>query len=58
MKFYSPAFQDKMPIPQKFTYHGSDISIPLTWEDVPGNAQSLAIIMDDPDAPIGFGSIG
>lgn len=53
MKIYSPAFQEKMPIPEKYTCEGSDISIPLAWEDVPEEAISLALIMDDPDAPAG-----
>ena len=53
MKFYSPAFQNEMPIPQKYAYDGSDCSIPLAWEGVPAGTQSLAFIMDDPDAPAG-----
>lgn len=53
MKFFSPAFQNKMPIPQKYAYDGSDSSIPLAWEGVPAGTQSLAFIMDDPDAPAG-----
>ncbi len=53
MKFFSPAFEDKMPIPQKYAYYGSDCSIPLAWESIPSETQSLALIMDDPDAPAG-----
>ncbi len=53
MKFSSPAFQEKMPIPSKYTYDGSNVSVPLTWEEIPPESQSLALIMDDPDAPVG-----
>ncbi len=53
MKLFSPAFQDKSPIPDKYTCDGRDISIPLNWQDIPAEAQTLALIMDDPDAPGG-----
>lgn len=49
----SPAFQAGERIPKEFTCDGQDISIPLEWSDIPENAKSLALIMDDPDAPIG-----
>jgi len=53
MKLFSPAFQEKSPIPDKYTCDGRDISIPLNWQDIPAQAHSLALIMDDPDAPGG-----
>jgi hypothetical protein len=53
MRITSPAFSDGGPIPAKYTVDGADISPPLLIEDVPENAASLAIIMDDPDAPGG-----
>ena len=47
----STAFAPNGPIPGKYTCEGSDISPPLAWSGVPANARSLALIVDDPDAP-------
>jgi Raf kinase inhibitor-like YbhB/YbcL family protein len=47
----SPAFSAMGPIPTKYTCDGDDISPPLEWTGVPDDAQSLALIVDDPDAP-------
>jgi Raf kinase inhibitor-like YbhB/YbcL family protein len=49
----SSAFQDGGMIPSKYTCDGQDISPPLTWEGVPAGTKSLALISDDPDAPMG-----
>lgn len=49
----SSAFGEGEPIPQRYTCDGEDISPPLTWTAPPEGADSLALIMDDPDAPIG-----
>ena len=49
----SPAFAHGEPIPRKYTCDGEDISPPLRWSDPPQGTQSLALIADDPDAPIG-----
>ncbi len=35
----------------KYTCEGSDIAPPLKWEGIPGGTRSLALIVDDPDAP-------
>ncbi len=51
--FSSPAFGHGQPIPAVYTCKGRDISPPLTWSDLPQGTKSLALIMDDPDAPIG-----
>jgi Raf kinase inhibitor-like YbhB/YbcL family protein len=51
MKLTSPAFPHRGEIPQAYTCEGHDISPPLTWSEVPPNARSLALIVDDPDAP-------
>jgi Raf kinase inhibitor-like YbhB/YbcL family protein len=51
MKITSPAFAHNGEIPQKYTCEGSDVSPPLAWSGVPANAKSLALIVDDPDAP-------
>src|SRR5437868_2660764 len=50
-KLTSSAFQPNAPIPSKYTCEGSDTSPPLAWTDVPSGAKSLALIVDDPDAP-------
>ncbi len=49
----STAFQNGNPIPVKYTCDGEDISPPLSWTGVPEVAQSLVLIVDDPDAPAG-----
>lgn len=53
MKISSTAFENNGMIPSEYTCDGSDISPPLTISEIPKEAKSLAIIMDDPDAPIG-----
>ena len=50
----SPAFKSGDAIPAKYTCDGLNISPPLQWEDVPQNTQSIAIVVDDPDAPSGL----
>lgn len=47
----SPAFGNQEAIPTKHTCEGSDVSPELRWEGVPANARSLALVVDDPDAP-------
>jgi len=49
----SPAFQPGQPIDPKYTCDGKDISPPLAWTAPPAGTKSLALIMDDPDAPVG-----
>lgn len=51
LKIASTAFTQDGEIPAKYTCEGEDISPPLTWSGVPANAKSLALIVDDPDAP-------
>jgi len=50
----SDDFQDGGEIPSKFTCDGININPSLHWEGVPANAKSLALVMDDPDAPGGI----
>jgi Raf kinase inhibitor-like YbhB/YbcL family protein len=47
----SPAFTHQGSIPAKYTCDGDDVSPPLAWTGVPAGAKSLALIVDDPDAP-------
>ncbi|HSX20608.1 MAG TPA: YbhB/YbcL family Raf kinase inhibitor-like protein [Gammaproteobacteria bacterium] len=49
----SPDFQDNHSIPSKFTCEGTDEIPTLIWQDFPDNTESLALIVDDPDAPNG-----
>lgn len=49
----SSAFQDGQSIPVRFTCSGDDTSPALDWKGVPSQARSLALIVDDPDAPAG-----
>lgn len=51
LSLHSPAFEAGRPIPSRYTCEGSDASVPLNWSGVPENAKSLALIVDDPDAP-------
>ena len=54
MKITSDAFSYGEEIPPKYGCKGEDISMPLTFKDVPEESASLAIIMEDPDAPDGL----
>ena len=53
MKITSSAFIEGELIPSKFTEDGQDVNPTLFIEGVPENARSLALIVDDPDAPVG-----
>ena len=47
----SPAFADGAQIPARHTCEGADVAPPLDWRDLPRGTRSLALIVDDPDAP-------
>ncbi len=53
MRLTSPAFEKGAMIPKKFTCEGEDVNPPLIIEDLPAGTESLALIVDDPDAPRG-----
>jgi Raf kinase inhibitor-like YbhB/YbcL family protein len=51
MIFTSSVFNDKEEIPMKFTCDGGDMNPEFQIQNIPSGAHSLALIMDDPDAP-------
>jgi Raf kinase inhibitor-like YbhB/YbcL family protein len=51
MNIMSPSFMHEHEIPAIYTCDGLDISPPLLWSDIPAGTKSLALIVDDPDAP-------
>ena len=53
MNISSTAFENEGFIPSEFTCDDQDVSPPLRISDIPKETKSLAIIMDDPDAPMG-----
>ena len=53
LQLTSPAFANKETIPTRFTCDGKDLSPPLTFGPIPKGTRSLALIVDDPDAPAG-----
>ena len=46
----SPDFGEGQPIPRRYACDGDDASPPLAWSGAPGEAEALALVMDDPDA--------
>jgi Raf kinase inhibitor-like YbhB/YbcL family protein len=49
----SGAFENGREIPRSHTCEGGDLSPPLSWSGAPDGTRSLALIVDDPDAPVG-----
>ena len=47
----SVSFEPNAEIPVRHTCDGDDVSPPLSWSGIPGVAESLVLIVDDPDAP-------
>ncbi|KAF0217904.1 MAG: PEBP family [Geobacteraceae bacterium] len=54
LRISSPAFAEGGSIPVRYTCDGADVNPPLTIENVPEGARSLALVVDDPDAPMGM----
>jgi Raf kinase inhibitor-like YbhB/YbcL family protein len=53
MRLTSPAFNHNDEMPSEYTCDGSNINPELRIANIPQNTKSLALIMDDPDAPMG-----
>jgi Raf kinase inhibitor-like YbhB/YbcL family protein len=53
IKISSSAFRENEMIPTQYTCDGKNINPPLDFKDIPKQAKSLALIVDDPDAPVG-----
>lgn len=51
MTITSPSFMHDRTIPVRHTCDGRNVSPPLAWDGIPSGAKSLALIVDDPDAP-------
>jgi Raf kinase inhibitor-like YbhB/YbcL family protein len=49
----SSAFQNAQAVPSRHTCEGEDASPPLRWTNIPEGTRSLALVVDDPDAPGG-----
>lgn len=54
MKLKCADFEQGQPIPKQYTCAGRNMSPPITWDGIPKNTRSLALIVDDPDAPSGI----
>ncbi len=53
LKVTSPVFNHKGSIPRKYACDGNDVNPPLKIEGLPEGTESLVLIVDDPDAPMG-----
>src|SRR5579859_82209 len=53
MQLTSSAFAEGQPIPAKYSCDDRNVSPPLKWTGTPESAKRLALIADDPDAPVG-----
>ena len=52
IKVFSSAFEPNSTIPRKYTCNGENINPPLEFANIPEKAESLVLIMDDPDSPM------
>lgn len=54
MKLTSPDITHGSPIPRTFTADGADLSPTLAWQGAPDGTKAFALVVDDPDAPVGL----
>ena len=54
MNIISARFKNGEEIPKEFTCEGDNFNPPLTFSDIPQNTKSLALVVEDPDAPVGI----
>jgi Raf kinase inhibitor-like YbhB/YbcL family protein len=54
MKLTSPDIAQGSPIPRAFTADGADLSPTLAWQGAPDGTRAFALVVDDPDAPVGL----
>jgi Raf kinase inhibitor-like YbhB/YbcL family protein len=53
LQVHSSAFNNNGAIPEEYTCEGAEVSPPLAWSAVPSRTKSIAILVEDPDAPKG-----
>ncbi len=53
MRLSSEAFKEDEVIPAEYTCQGPDVNPGLAWDEPPKGTESFALIIDDPDAPVG-----
>ncbi|HTX60900.1 MAG TPA: YbhB/YbcL family Raf kinase inhibitor-like protein [Methanobacterium sp.] len=54
IKITSPVFNEGEPIPARYSCNNVNVSPPLEFKDIPENTVSIAVILEDPDAPGGL----
>lgn len=58
MQIESPAFKNNQALPKKYTCDGESINPPFLFRDIPAEAKSLALVVEDPDVPLSIRSDG
>ncbi len=53
----STAFVDNGPIPSRYSCEGGNAVVPVAWTGIPDNAVSVALVVNDPDAPVPGGFV-